>query len=109
MIALLQLAAFSASLAACIDGRELRETLTHSPVGFIAVAVVVSVILGFGTVAFGFAHLRSWRTAFAAGAIGALHGPAILAVFVAPAPFWRAGPAIGVLLLTTILLRIRSA
>jgi hypothetical protein len=109
LIALLQLASFAAALVACIDGQELREALARFPIGFTAAAILGSIFLGFVTVAMGFAHLRSWRTASAAGAIGALHGPAILAVFAAPAPFWRAGPAIVVMLLTTILLRIRSA
>jgi hypothetical protein len=109
LLALLQLASFSAALVACIDGGALRKALGQFPIGLTAIAVNVSVLLGFVTVAVGFAHLRSWRTACAAGALGALHGPAILAVFAAPAPFWRAGPAIIVLLLTTILLRVRSA
>ncbi len=109
LIALLQLAAFSAALVACIDGRRLMEILSQSPPLILAAAAGVSVVVGFLAVVFGFGHLRRWRTALAAGAMGALHGPAILAAFAAPAPFWRAGPAVAVLLISTIVLRIRSA
>ena len=40
---------------------------------------------------------------------GGLHGPAVLAAYVAPAPFNRAFAAIAVLVLSTIVLRVRSS
>jgi hypothetical protein len=109
LIALLQLAAFSAALAACIDGRALREVLEQADPLTLAAAVCATMVAGFVAVLLGFGHLRRWRTALAAGGIGALHAPAILAAYTAPAAFWRAGPAVAVLLISTIVLRVRSA
>jgi hypothetical protein len=109
LIALLQLAAFSAALAACIDGRRLIEVIDQNNIVNLAVAVGASMVAGFVAVLLGFGHLRRWRTALAAGGIGALHAPAILAAYAAPAAFWRAGPAVAVLLISTIVLRVRSA
>jgi hypothetical protein len=109
LIALLQLAAFSAALVACVDGALLREIVNDMGPIQLASAIGVSMIAGFVAVMFGFGHLRRWRTALAAGAVGALHAPAILAAYAAPAPFWRAGPAVAVLLVSTIVLRVRSA
>ena len=108
LIALLQLAAFSAALVACIDGRGLREVVAQKELTTLAVALLVSMTAGFVAVLIGFGHLSRWRTALAAASIGALHAPAILAAYAAPAPFWRAGPAVAVLLISTIVLRVRS-
>jgi hypothetical protein len=112
LIALLQLASFSAVLVACVDGRELAEVIRHQGLIVSIGAGVVSAALGFLAVAWTFAFdnlRRVWRSALGASIIGGLHGPALLAVYAAPAPFWRAGPAVAVLLLSTILLRVRSA
>jgi hypothetical protein len=109
LIALLQLASFTAVLVACIDGRELRQEIASANYIVVGTAALVSSFLGFIAVILGFGWSRLGRTALVAAVIGSLHGPAFLAAYAAPAPFIRAFPAIAVLVLSTILLRVRSS
>jgi hypothetical protein len=109
LIALLQLASFTAMLVACVDGQRLRDVLSAQNGGVIALAVLISMVLGFVSVLAGFGWSRLGRASLVASAIGAVHGPAVLAVFAAPAPFARSLAAIAVLIISTITLRVRSS
>ena len=109
LIALLQLASFTAVLVACVDGQELRRVIASQDYSVGGIAVLASVLLGSVTVIFGFGWSRLGRSALVAGAIGGLHGPAFLAAYAAPAPFNRAFAAIAVLVLSTVVLRVRSS
>jgi hypothetical protein len=109
LIALLQLASFTAVLVACVDGQELRQVIASQDYGVLGIAVLTSVVIGFVTVIFGFGWSRLGRSALVAAAIGGLHGPAVLAAYAAPAPFNRAFAAIAVLVLSTVVLRVRSS
>lgn len=109
LIALLQLASFTAVLVACVDGQALREVLADQDGGVIAIAVAVSMLIGFITVLLGFGWSRLGRASLIAATIGAVHGPAVLAAFAAPAPFARSLAAIAVLIISTITLRMRSS
>jgi hypothetical protein len=112
LIALVQLATFWATIVACIDGEALGKALDDAarwPAlagGLLGLAVAVGAAIGF---AVGLGQLRMWRSAWAGAGVGALYGVAILAVYVAPAPIPQAIAAAGVLLMTTIVFRIRSA
>jgi hypothetical protein len=109
LIALLQLASFTAVLVACVDGQELRQVIASQDPVALGTAVMVSMVLGFVGVIVGFGWSRLGRSALVAAAIGGLHGPAFLAVYAAPAPFNRAFAAIAVLVLSTVVLRVRSS
>lgn len=109
LIALLQLASFTAVLVACVDGQELRQVITSQNYVAVGTAVLVSVFIGFIVVILGFGWSRLGRSALVAAMIGGLHGPAFLAAYAAPAPFNRAFAAIAVLVLSTVVLRVRSS
>jgi hypothetical protein len=109
LIALLQLASFTTVLVACIDGRDLRQVIASQSYEVLGIAVLASIVIGFAVVLFGFGWSRLGRSALVAAAIGGLHGPAVLAAYAAPAPFLRAFAAIGVLVLSTVVLRVRSS
>ncbi len=109
LIALLQLASFTAVLVACVDGQELRQVIASQNYVAVGTAVLVSVLIGFIVVILGFGWSRLGRSALVAAMIGGLHGPAFLAAYAAPAPFHRAFAAIAVLVLSTVVLRVRSS
>jgi hypothetical protein len=112
LIALVQLATYWATIVACIEGQALSKALDDAArwpavaVGLTSLAVLVGSALGF---VIGLGQLRMWRSAWAGAGVGALYGLAILAVYVAPASILQAVAAAGVLLITTIAFRIRSA
>ena len=109
LIALLQLASFTAVLVACVDGQKLRQVIASQNYVAVGTAVLVSVFIGFIVVILGFGWSRLGRSALVAAMIGGLHGPAFLAASAAPAPFNRAFAAIAVLVLSTVVLRVRSS
>lgn len=111
LIALLQLATFSAALVACVDSQELTSQIQRSKEyvpAAIAIAMFVSASIGFIGMILGSGQFRFRRSALVGGAIAAVHGLAIVAAFVAPAPLERSAAAVGMLLVTTVAFRIRS-
>lgn len=114
LIALFQLATFLAAMVACIDGGKLGEALGRSRDAAelaINVAIAAAGCLPMAFIGFvvGLGQLRMWRSAVVGGAIGALYGLMIMALYVAPAPIERGAAAAAMLVLTTIAFRVRSA
>jgi hypothetical protein len=115
LVALLQLATCCAALAMCVDGPRLRQVLDQAgnikvwqwqEWTSLGVALFSGAALGF---LMGLAQLRMWRSAAMGASVGGLCGFALLTVYVAPAPIERIAAGAGMVLLTTIAFRLRSA
>jgi hypothetical protein len=112
LIALFQLATCWAALAACVDGAWVRKRLNAPGVtwGDIIPLVVASVLAG-GLVglAIGFGQIRKWRSSVVGFVAGGAFGVTLAAVYTGPAPLARALAAAGLLVGSTIVLRVRAA
>lgn len=112
LIALVQLATYLAAIAACIDGRALYKLFDQAgaePLIAASMILGAACTVGLIGVVIGTSQLHMNRSALAGGAVGAMYGVVILAVYVAPAPIERSAAAAAMLLLTTIAFRIRAA
>jgi ABC-type antimicrobial peptide transport system permease subunit len=112
LIALLQLATFLAAIAACVDGRELVKQFdraTQKPLEAALVIVLAATVVAAIGFVIGLGQLRAVRSATVGGAFGATLGVAILAIYIAPGPPTRTAGAVGVMLISTIAIRIRAA
>jgi hypothetical protein len=112
LVALLQLATYLAAMAACVDGKELVARLHgigDEPIPAAMVALMAAGICGTIGLVIGLGQLRRWRSALAGGAFGAAVGLAILAVYIAPAPPLHTLGAAGLMLVSTLIIRLRAA
>jgi hypothetical protein len=112
LIALLQLATFLAAIAACVDSQELMKQFdraTQKPLEAALVIVLAATVVAAIGFVIGLGQLRAVRSATVGGAFGAALGIAILAVYIAPGPPTRTAGAVGVMLISTIAIRIRAA
>jgi hypothetical protein len=111
LVAVFHLATFWAAMAACVDGAALFKTLNQpwqwDGPAQVAAAVLLAIVL-FGA-AVGLGQLRMWRSAAAGALFGALYGPTMLAVYVAPASIGRGLAAAGLLIVTTLAFRLHAA
>lgn len=111
LIALVQLATYLAAITACIDGRALYTRLDQAaaePLIAASVMLGAACLVGLVGVIIGSSQLQLNRSAAVGGAVGALYGIVILAVYAAPAPIERAAAAAAIMVLTTIAFRIRA-
>jgi hypothetical protein len=112
LLALVQLATYLAALTACIDGRALYTRLDQAasqPIIAVSMVLGAACLVGLVGVIIGASQLQLNRSALVGGAVGALYGIVILAVYAAPAPLERAAAAAALTVLTTIAFRIRAA
>jgi len=112
LLALVQLATYLAALTACIDGRAFYTRLGQAasdPIIAVSFVLGIACLVGLVGVVIGASQLQLNRSALVGGAVGALYGIVILAVYAAPAPIERAAAAAALTVLTTIAFRIRAA
>ena len=111
LIALVQLATYLAAIVACINGGELAKNLDQAasqPLIAASIVLGACATVGMIGVIIGMSQLHMNRSALVGGAVGALYGLVILALYAAPAPIERSAAAAAMLLLTTIAFRIRA-
>ncbi len=111
LLVLLQLATCWAALIACVDGPALGQHIDMERWSGAAWAAIVGAILVgavLGLIA-GLSHIGKKRGAITGLVLGAVAGLTILCVYMAPAPIERIVAAAALVVLSTVIVRVRAA
>jgi hypothetical protein len=112
LVVLLQLATVCAALLACVDGSAVWRVYDAPNVGTtVQVLAMFGVLLAGGVIGalVGLGQIRKWRSALLGFFFGALSGFLIMCIYAAPASVTRIAAAAAVIVLSTVIVRLRAA